>query len=169
VPGCFPSYGKSVSPAVDTLILALGNTLRGDDGAGIAVLKKLIDSCTLPQNTTCRQCSRGGLLDELLSENYRRVIIIDAAEMGGSPGAWMRFQRPHAKATLIGLETCGTLHYLNLAEVMALGETLDLLPPEIVIYGIQPQEAGWGPTLSKPIQIAVVEVSNAILEELSNR
>lgn len=168
MPGCFPSYRKSISPAVDTLILAIGNTLRGDDGAGIAVLKKLMDSCTLPQNTTCRQCSRGGLLDELLSEQYRRTIIIDAAEMGLSPGTWIRFQISHTKVTSVDLETCGTLHDLNLAEVMALGEALDLLPPEIVIYGIQPQEAGWRPTLSKPVQIAVVEVSKVILEELLN-
>ncbi len=153
---------------MDTLILALGNPLRGDDGAGIAVLQKLIDSCTLPKNITCRQCSRGGLLDELLSKHYQRAIIVDAAEMGLSPGMWVRFQTPQGNAISIDMETSETIHYFNLAEAVALGEALDLLPPEIVIYGIQPQETGWQPTLSKPVQIAVVEVSKAILEELSN-
>jgi hypothetical protein len=53
--------------------------------------------------------------------------------------------------------------------VIALGEALNLLPREIVVYGIQPQEAGWGPTLSKPVQIAMEKVKNVILEELSDR
>jgi hydrogenase maturation protease len=168
-PDVFPDCEKSVSSAADTLILGLGNPLRGDDGVGITVLEKLIDSYALPKNITCHQCSRGGLLDELLSEHYQQVIIIDAVKMGVSPGTWIRFQLPHTEVTSLKFESCRTPHDINLAEVIALGEALNLLPREIVVYGIQPQEAGWGPTLSKPVQIAMEKVKNVILEELSDR
>lgn len=165
----FPDCVKTAQPNTDTLVLALGNPLRGDDGVGVAVLQSLVDSCGLPPGTTLRQCSLSGLIDELLSEHYRRAIIIDAIEMGVSPGTWIRFQMPHDEVTSMVLESCEALHDLNLVEVLALGEALHLLPLEIVVYGIQPQEAGWGPTMSKPVQVAVEKVKNVILEELSDR
>jgi hydrogenase maturation protease len=60
----------------------------------------------------------------------------------------------------------GTLHYAGLAEALALGEALGVLPKEIVVYGIQPAEIGWSPGLSESVAAAIPAVCEAILSEL---
>jgi hydrogenase maturation protease len=153
---------------VGTLVLALGNPLRGDDGIGAAILEALARSESLPQDVTLLDGGVAGLETALLMQGHRRAIIIDAAEMGLAPGGWARFTPEEVafQADEVGLG--GTLHSAGLAEALALGSTLEILPPEIAIYGVQPAEVGWSPGLSNPVQRAVSPVCTAILEELYN-
>jgi len=59
------------------------------------------------------------------------------------------------------------LHTAGLAEAVALAEALDLLPPELIYYGVQPAKVGWTVGLSREVQSAVTAVSESILLELS--
>ncbi|NIM94433.1 MAG: hydrogenase maturation protease [Anaerolineales bacterium] len=155
----------SIPGAVDTLILALGNALRGDDGVGIAVTEALYASGQLPKSTTLCECSVIEMLTELLSRSYERVIIVDAADTGCPPGAWRRFQAHKAIFQSVCHRTALTLHHINLAKVLALGDVLGVLPMYIIIYCVQPKHVGWTSTLSEPVQKAVLEVTEAILSE----
>jgi hydrogenase maturation protease len=154
---------QETTRSADTLVLALGNPLRGDDGVGEAVLAALAQAA-LPPNTTLLDGGTPGLETALLLQGYARAIIIDAAEMGRAPGEWVRFtpQTAHIQ----GADLRSTLHSAGLAEALALGEALDLLPPEIVIYGVQPETIGWQPGLSAPVEAAVPPVCAAVLKEL---
>ncbi len=147
-----------------TIVLALGNPLRGDDGAGAAVVAALRER-GVPDGITLVDGGTPGLETALLLQGYRRAIIVDAAEMGREPGAWMRFER---EALISGdLAQMGTLHAAGLAEALALAGALDILPGEIAIYGVQPLEIGWQPGLSEPVEAAIPAVAAAILDELS--
>jgi hydrogenase maturation protease len=73
-----------------TLVLALGNPLRGDDGVGAAVLNALP---ALPPGVTGMDGGTPGLGLVLSLQGYDRAIILDAAEMGEMPGTWRRFTR----------------------------------------------------------------------------
>jgi hydrogenase maturation protease len=149
-----------------TIILCLGNLLRGDDGVGIAVHHKLAEEPGLPKDVDLVDGGTPGLETTLLLQGYQRAIIVDAAEMGRQPGEWLRFA--HREATLQpgDLAMRGTLHSAGLAEALALGEALGVLPSEIVIFGIQPQEIGWDEGLSEPVKTAVPAVCAAILAEI---
>ncbi len=157
-----------------TLILALGNPLRGDDGIGPAVLQHLQETATLtalstavfPPHITLIDGGTPGLETALILQGYDRVIVIDAADMGSKPGTWKRFHlsdiSPAKQAHMNG-----TLHNAGFAEAVALAEALGILPPEIILYGIQPESIEWDIGLSHAVQQAIPAVCRQIQSELS--
>jgi len=145
------------------LVLALGNPLRGDDGVGQAVLGYLSEKAPVFE-TTLLDGGTPGLETILLMQGYDRVIILDAADMGLPAGEWRRFE-PNA-VELSHADLNGTLHSAGLAEALTLGSALGLLPPEVIVYGIQPQDIGWEAHLSEAVQNAVPVVGAAIYNEL---
>lgn len=148
------------------LVIAMGNPLRGDDGVGQAVLAALAESPYLPGDVALLDCSRGGLLNVLLSQDYERVIIVDATRFGQLPGSWERFNPRHTHLQAADLKACGSLHYAGLPEAMELAEVLGIKLPQIVIYGVQPGDLFTGLALSEAVQRAVPQVCEAILMEL---
>ena len=95
---------------------------------------------------------------------HERAIIVDAADIGRAPGGWVRFTP--VVAQLKENDTTLSLHSAGLAEALALGAALKVLPREIIIYGVQPQNLDWLPQMSAEVQAAVTEVGQAILREL---
>lgn len=148
-----------------TLILALGNPLRGDDGVGAAVLAALREA-DLPAGVALVDGGTAGLESVLLMQGYRRAIVVDAAQMGLEAGAWRRFDLHEATLQAGDLSQIGTLHAAGLSEALALGAALGILPPEIIIFGVQPQEVGWEEGLSVAVQAALPALVAAIREEL---
>lgn len=148
-----------------TLILGLGNSLRGDDGAGPAVID-LLREMDLPVHVDLLDGGTPGLEIVLHLQGYARAIIIDAAEMGLAPAEWRRFT-PETAAIKIGENKLqGTLHSAGLAEALALARALDLLPQNVTIYGIQPADLDWRQGLSEPLQAALPALCDEIAETL---
>ncbi len=149
-----------------TIILALGNPLRGDDGVGGAVLEHL-RSAALPQEVTLMDGGTAGLEIVLLLQHHERAVIIDAADMDRNPGEWAWFTPSQVYQSARDMHLRGTLHYAGLAEALMLGAALDLLPPRIDIIGIQPASIDWRPGLSKPVLEAVPQVAEEVLRLLN--
>ena len=154
-------------PTGTTLVLALGNPLRGDDGVGAAVLEHLRRSGALPGQVDLVDGGTAGLETVLLLQGYRRAMIIDAADMRLAPGAWRRLPAAGSSLGSRDLSAGHTLHSAGLAEALALGEALGVLPETIEIFAIQPLEVGWAPGLSQPVQACTADVADAILDTLS--
>ena len=152
---------SQTTQSTETLILALGNPLRGDDGIGVAVLDSL-KQYDLPAHITLLDGGTPGLEIALLLKDCERAIIIDAAEMDREPGQWMCISSDYAEFNTDDLH--GTIHGAGLAEALALGEALKILPDEILIYGVQPEAIGWEPGLSIPVKKAIPSVCAAILD-----
>ncbi len=148
-----------------TLILALGNPLRADDGAGAAVIKAL-QGCRLPPDVELLDGGTPGLETVLYFEGRSRVIVVDAADMGLEPGEWRRFTLGDIRLKSNDMALRGTLHYAGLAEAVALAGAMDALPAELVIYGIQPQSLDWQTGLSDVVRTAVGAVARQIVQEL---
>lgn len=146
-----------------TLILGLGNSLRGDDGAGPAVIEWL-DQQALPAEVEAIDGGTAGLDIVSTLMEHERAIIVDAANIGRAPGAWVRFTPDVAR--LKDNNTALSLHSAGLAEALALGAALNVLPREIIIYGVQPKSTDWLPQLSDEVQAAVTEVGQAYCERL---
>jgi hydrogenase maturation protease len=72
-----------------TLVLGLGNTILGDEGVGVHVVRAL-ETHTLPANIECLDGGTGGftLLEPLQSAG--RIILIDAAADGNPIGSVTR-------------------------------------------------------------------------------
>ncbi len=150
-----------------TLILALGSPLRGDDGVGLAVLDALRRH-PLPPHVVLVDGGTSGLELVLTMQGCQRVIAIDAAQMGALPGTWRRFTLDEVRLQARDPHLGGTLHYVGFAEALLLAEALGMLPPTIVMFGVQPQELGWRQGLSEPVQAAVEPLAQAIFDLIAD-
>jgi hydrogenase maturation protease len=155
---------EELTDTYSTVILGLGNSLRGDDGVGSAVIEWL-DRQALPPGVETIDGGTSGLDIVSILMGRERAIIVDAANVGQAPGRWVRFTSDVAQ--LKDNNTTLSLHSAGLAEALALGAALNVLPPAIIIYGVQPQNLGWLPHLSDEVHAAVAEVGQAILHELN--
>ena len=69
------------------VVAAFGNELRGDDGFGIAVLRRLEASQRTQHHVTLLEVGTAGLrLAQELLTPCDRLIVIDAMTRGGTPG-----------------------------------------------------------------------------------
>ncbi len=148
-----------------TLILGLGNPLRGDDGIGPAVVEWL-RSQGLPPGTLALDGGTAGLDLVLTMMGYRRVLIVDAAELGGTPGTWACFRPDPAHVETA--EPTLSMHQAGLAEALALAAALRVLPEEVIVFGVQPAQTGWAPGLSAEVQAVVPVVGREILRCLAS-
>lgn len=144
------------------LVLALGNPLRGDDGVGTAVLRRLSQS-QLPAHVTLLDGGTPGLETALLWQGYERVIIIDAAEMGAAPGTWRRFAPDDVQLSSASLQA--SMHQAGLAEALTLAQALQMLPPQVIIFGVQPAALDWAPGLSDAVTAAIPDLCTAVQNE----
>ncbi len=148
------------------LVLGLGNRLRGDDGAGPAVIE-VLSRMDLPPQVKLIDGGTPGLETVLLLQGYGRAILVDAADMGLVPGTWRRFTPDTAEIKRSETAMNGTLHAAGLSEALALARALDLLPETLVIYGIQPKRLGWSSGLTEPLRAALPVLTDAIAGELN--
>ncbi|MGD8243933.1 MAG: hydrogenase maturation protease [Anaerolineae bacterium] len=146
-----------------TLILGLGNPLRGDDGIGPSVVKELAHR-NLPEEVTLIDGGTGGLDLLRLLERWKRVVIVDAADVGRDPGECVRFTPEEVR--LVGASAPLSLHHAGLSEVLTLAEALDLHLPEMVIFGVQPAEIGWKEGLSPAVAATLSTLADAVLQEI---
>lgn len=151
----------------ETLILGLGNALRGDDGAGPAVAGWL-RAHGLPPGVTAVDGVVGLDLVTTLA-GFRRAIIVDAAQMGRAPGEWGRFVRRGRFVNCPYRPDAMALHAAGLDDALALSAALGVLPEEVILFGIQPARLDWEPGLSAEAQAAVPAVGGAVLREIEGR
>jgi hydrogenase maturation protease len=137
--------------------------MRGDDGIGVHVIQTLMAQA-LPQGVEVAEGGTKGLGLVNLMEGWRRVILVDAANVGRSPGEFVRFTTQEAR--LLGDDRRLSVHNAGLRDALQLAEVLDLLPDELVIYGVQPANLDWDDTLSPQVEAAVPGLVRSILDEL---
>jgi len=146
-----------------TLILGFGNPLHGDDGVG-AYAVQMLNARSLPTNVKVRDAGTPGfgLVSEI--EGWDRVILIDAIRMGRSPGSWRRFNPDEVR--LLAADGFLSLHQPGLANSLALAQALNLLPKEIIFFGIEPIGTDLFDDINPIASNSVEEVVNHILNEL---
>ncbi len=155
----------SYPPAVTdrpTLVLGLGNPLQRDDGVGIRVVEEL-ERRTLPLHVEVMDGGTPGVGLINLIEGRARVVIVDAAEMDRQPGEVVRFCAGDVKLT--GSSARFSLHRSGVADALALANALNLSLPEIVVYGVQPAQVGWGEELSAKVAAAIPGLVETIIRE----
>lgn len=145
-----------------TLILGLGNPLRGDDGVGPRVVAELLRR-GLPDGVEAVDGGTGGLDLLYLLEGRERAIIVDAALLGRNPGEFVRFtpEEAHLVESPVSLSS----HTAGLADALALARALGRRLPEIIIYGVQPERMDWEEGLSPAVEAALPQIVTAILKE----
>ncbi|HUL62092.1 MAG TPA: hydrogenase maturation protease, partial [Methanocella sp.] len=116
------------------VVLGVGNLLMGDDGFGPRVLDELRKR-NLPPNVELIDAGVGGMSILSWIEDADKVIIIDSIHFEGyEVGDIVRFtDKELPPPTMFGL----SLHDINLVDTLKIGQLVQKMPEEIVIYGVQ--------------------------------
>ena len=144
----------------DTLVIGLGKPWRGDDGAGPAVARGLLDE--VRARVRVYEGEPVGLIEDWAGADA--VIIVDAVSSGAPPGTIHRLD-PLSEPIPAALSQ-GSTHAFGLADTIALAHTLDRLPARLTVYGIEGEHFGAGDALSTPVRAAVEAVRAELLERL---
>lgn len=153
------------------LIAGVGNVLRGDDGFGVEVAQALARSSDLPDEVTVFEGGIAGIpLVQELMDGYDALIVADAVERGGAPGAVYLIEPDMTDHTMLDPATLhaslADAHYTEPSKVLALAKALGILPPQVFIVGCQP--TGYdelGAELSVEVR-AAVQVAVSRIESL---
>lgn len=145
--------------AARTLIVALGNPLMGDDGAGRAVLDELRRRGAAARARLHDAGAAGvDLLLEL--EGVETLVLLDAVCTGDPPGAVRVLEgdeiRPYAEERGLGS------HQPSLAATLKLAGQLGLLPRRVAIVGIAARQFGLGEGLSSEVAAAIPAAADAV-------
>ena len=141
----------TINSAVNTIIIGIGSPY-GADQLGWQVVDQLKSQQVVlsKRNIRLETCDRPGtlLLDYL--KGVHKAILIDAIE-GGTSGNLLTLN----KQQLLHQNTLHSSHQFGVAETIALGEQLNLLPEELVMYGVETGD-------SPPQKLISMEVINSI-------
>ena len=144
----------------DTLVIGLGNSFRGDDGAGPAVARGLVDQ--VPARVRAYEGEPVGLIEEWTADDA--VIVVDAVSSGAPPGTIHRLD-PLSQPIPAALSQ-GSTHAFGLAETIELARALDRLPDRLAVYGIEGGRFTAGQELSPAVARAVESVRLELCERL---
>ena len=150
-------------------IIGLGNPFIGDDAVGIFVARQLHASSSAHVSILEGGLAGLNLLHDM--EGIDRLILIDAVHSHSKAGTIFRFTLPQ-DLEKIGELAWGTsassTHTFGLAEALTLAHTLEVLPSDIVIYGIELGQIQHGHALSPTVCKAIKDLVNRIgVKELS--
>lgn len=146
------------------LVAGLGNELRGDDGFGVAVARRL-QAQPLPAHVTVRELGLRSfdLALALLEEGVERAVLVDAVRRGGAAGTVHLLEVP-ADAGQVPL--AGDAHGLHPAAVLGLVRALGGAPPPLVVVGCEPgdlaSEEEPSTDLSPPVAAAVDRAADLV-------
>ncbi len=134
-------------------VVGVGNTLKGDDGAGpevIACLRgridlPIVDASEVPENY-------GGWV---VNENLDSVVFIDAVEFGGEPGEFRII--PLQKLMMSASST----HRLSLHYVIRYLE--EEWGGDAILVGVQPKGLVLGEGLSAEVAAGVSDLAQALV------
>ncbi len=150
-------------------VIGLGNGFRGDDAVGNLIAREL-----LPYQNPAVSIIEGGLsglnlLDEM--KDTHKVILIDAVSAQTEDGTIHRLTIPQDLETFRMLAwnaSATSSHGFGVGEALTLADTLGILPPHVVIYGIELGTLESGAPLSPSVAAAMqLVVSRIAQEELS--
>lgn len=144
-------------------IIGIGNTVMGDDGAGVKVLQHLPDE--LPGGVSIIELATGGMTLLHKFENLDMAIICDAVDFNGQPGE-IRVFRPEE---VDSIKTLGySLHDIDILKVLELAKKLGQLPEKVFIAAIQPVNVEFSETLSPEVEASLPELASKIMELIKN-
>jgi hydrogenase maturation protease len=138
----------------NVLVLGLGNTLLGDDGVGVHVVRRLrSDAATPPWVRLVDGGTMGFRLTRLMG-SAGEVLIIDAANLSEAPGT-IRLLDAQTLAAHVGRDKKSSAHEAGLADLLTLARLENFAPRHLAVLAIQPLTIDWRETLSEPVEKAV--------------
>jgi len=137
-----------------SVIVGIGNTLKGDDGVGPFICEKLagktcakvIDAATVPEN----------YIQRIISQKPQNLIIIDAVDFGGKAGEIKVFSSEKLNSVVISTHTLSPKIFIDMIcrEINA----------DVYFIGVQPAHVQLGEPISRQVQGAIEKLTDILIE-----
>jgi hydrogenase maturation protease len=147
-----------------TVFIGVGNPFRGDDGAGIAVVRRLRQE--IPSEVRVLEETGDGA--ELLEawKGADCVILVDAVQSGAPPATIHRLDARVEKLPVWFSHS--STHLFGVAEAIELARVMGDLPAQLIVYGIEGLDFSAGTALSPEVADIVPAAANLILQEIQH-
>ena len=148
------------------IVLGIGNILMKDDGIGVYAVRALQEA-SLPEGIDL-EIIDGGTAPDLsvfVDGRVNKLIIVDAAMKGGSPGTIYRLGKGDLTASSsyhVSPHHPGI--YYSLETLTKIGKE----PSSVVIFGIEPGTTDFGLELSPQVESIMPRLIDMILQEATD-
>jgi hydrogenase maturation protease len=151
-------------------IIGIGQSLRGDDAAGLAAVRLWQEKYQVNMERPYLQVELSelpglGLLN--LLEGTRIAILVDAVHSDAKAGTIHLLSNDQLEAFTEG---AGSAHGWGVAETLSLGQKLmpSTMPGKLLLIGIEAGDLSLGESLSREVELALPEVAR-LIEQLATR
>lgn len=151
------------STPIQTLVLGVGNSLMSDEGFGVHVIERLVQSYKIPEQV---QVLDGGTLGmDLLYylEEARNLLLVDAIQANREPGYMLRLEDRQVPSFL---SMKVSPHQVGVPDMLAAASLRGTTPEKIVLWGVQPGTIELGLELSPTIAPLVDVVVEKVVDQL---
>lgn len=140
-----------------TLIIGIGNTLLGDEGAGVHAVERI--RALLGDATDVDLIDGGTLSFTLLPtlEAYARLIVLDSAQLNAPAGTVASFEGP-AMDEFLGRPR-RSVHEVGLCDLMNMAQLSGCFPQRRALIGIQPELIDWSEACSPAVAASLDEAA----------
>lgn len=143
-------------------IIGVGNPFRGDDAVGVLAAGRLRALAGSRAEVIEAELAGLGVLDLMAGASV--VVLIDAAKSGRPTGTIHRLEA--SAGPIAGDLFPHSTHVLNAVDAIEMGRTLGLLPPRVILYGVEAGDTTAGNDLSPAVAAALDQVVEQVLGEL---
>lgn len=151
-------------------IIGIGNRWASDDGVGPEVVDQLQtrlenEAAGFETRIECKSFSRPDLALIEAMEGCRKAVFVDAVVSGAPPGTLHILEWQPGVILPRGVERASS-HGFGLREVLELAKTLDRLPEQVLICGIEVTSTEPGIGFTSEVAAAVPEAVDAMFQLL---
>jgi hydrogenase maturation protease len=149
----------------DILILGMGNTLLGDDGAGIYIVNELEKIIGARQGIDFECISWGGFRVIDVLKNYKTAIVIDAINYGEKPEGYIHIT---GKNNFLSSVRMVSFHDINFAIAVEFAERLNIpVPEKFYVYGIEVRNTeSFSENLSPAVKLAAEKCIDMVIDKI---
>ena len=163
------SDGARDEPSGTIIIIGIGQSLRGDDAAGLAAVRlwqQTYQVSSVHPNVQVELTELPGIGLLSLLEGTSVAILVDAVHSGARIGTIHELTENQLEAFTL---EAGSAHGWGVAETLSLGRKLmpSTLPGKLILFGIEAGQLNLGDTLSPEVESVLPEVAALIERNVS--
>jgi hydrogenase maturation protease len=145
-----------------TVVIGVGNRMRGDDAAGVAVAERLRPR--VPAGVEVVACDEEPSRLMEAWEGAESVVLVDTVSSGAAPGTLHRFEAGDEAVPARTFRS--STHAIGIADTIELARALGRLPRRVRVYGIEAGGFATGAALTPAVESAVVFLVKDMLADL---
>jgi hydrogenase maturation protease len=145
------------------IVIGVGNAWRGDDGAGLAVARRLRETAPTGVEVREHEGEASALIDAWAGAAH--VVLVDAAASGAPVGAVRRFDA-RAKA-LPAQAVRSSTHAFGVPDAVELARALGRLPDRLEVYAIEGADFTAGASLTPAVARAADDLAAALARRVT--